>query len=53
MMVRMDELPFNIYAFVRPTTRAEFSAVLTEALRLAEELDSHIDRIEAILRAKA
>lgn len=48
----MNELPFNIYAFARPTTRAEVSALLSEAIRLAEELDEHVDRMDAILRAK-
>lgn len=46
-------LGFNIYAFVRPTTHAEVSALLSEAIRLAEELDEHIDRMDAILRAQA
>lgn len=46
----MEELGFNIYAFARPTTRAEMSALLREAIRLAEELDSHIDSMEAILQ---
>lgn len=46
----MDELGFNIYAFARPTTRAEVSALLSEAIRLADELDTHIDRMDVILR---
>lgn len=46
----MEEIQFNIYAFIRPTTRAEFSALLNEAIHLAEELDEHIDRIDAVLQ---
>ena len=41
----MNDLPFNIYAFVRPTTRAEVRALLAEAIRLAEELDAQIERM--------
>ena len=49
----MDDLPFNIHTFVRPTTRAEYLALLDEAILLAGELDSLLNRIEAILRANA
>jgi hypothetical protein len=45
-------LGFNIYAFVQPTTRAEVSALLSEAIRLAEELEEHVDRMDAILQGK-
>ena len=34
----MNDLKFNIYAFVAPSTRAEYVALLDEALRLADEL---------------
>jgi hypothetical protein len=49
----MNELNFNINGFARPTTRAEISALLDEALRLADELNSHLSSMEAIMEAKA
>lgn len=38
---------FNIYAFIRPTTRAEYSALLDEALSLAHQLSEQFDGIFA------
>ncbi len=43
------DLNFNPYAFVKPTTAAERSALLEEALRIAEEIDDQIDDIEVLL----
>lgn len=51
-MVPDPSSSFNIYAFARPTTRTEVSALLREAIRLAEELDSHIDSMDVILQDK-
>lgn len=34
----MSDLNFNIYAFARPSTSAERSELLIEALRMADEL---------------
>lgn len=39
------ELKFNIYGFTAPQTRAECTALLDEALRLADELNEQLDRI--------
>lgn len=41
----MDDLKFNIYAFVAPKTRLEYLALLNEALRIAQELSDQIDEI--------
>ena len=49
----MNELNFNINGFARPTTRAEISALLSEALCLADELDSHLASMEKIMEARA
>jgi hypothetical protein len=40
------EMNFNINGFARPTTRAEYSALLSETIRLMDELDSQIDAME-------
>lgn len=48
----MNELNFNINGFARPTTRAEISALLREALCLADELDSHLASMEKIMEAR-
>lgn len=45
----MNELNFNIYGFSRPSTKAEWSSLLIEAVRLAEELESQIDCMSAAL----
>lgn len=39
----MNDLNFNIYAFVFPTTRAEYIGLLDEALRLADELSETVE----------
>lgn len=49
----VSDLNFNIYAFVKPTTRAEYSALLDEALRMGEELEQMIDDMGAWLKANA
>ena len=38
----MDDLKFNIYAFAAPSSKAEYSALLDEALRLMDELGEQI-----------
>jgi hypothetical protein len=43
------DLGFNPYAFVRPQTPEEYSALLDEALRMAEELEEMIDEMEKSL----
>jgi hypothetical protein len=43
----MDELNFNIYALARPSTPAEYSALLDEALSLLDELGEHIAKLDA------
>ena len=48
----MKDLNFNIYGFARPTTTAEFSSLLREAVRLTEELDAQIDTIGTLLQAQ-
>lgn len=47
----MDELNFNIRAFIAPTNRTEFIALLDEALRMADELDAMISRDQLILES--
>jgi hypothetical protein len=49
----VDDLKFNIYAFVKPTNKAELSALLDEALRVAEDLEESIDNIGKWLEANA
>lgn len=39
----MNDLKFNIYAFMKPNTDEEYSNLLDEALRLADELEEQID----------
>lgn len=38
----MSDLKFNIYAFAAPSSKAEYSALLDEALRLMDELGDQI-----------
>lgn len=38
---------FNIYAFVKPTTPAEYKALLNEALSLVDQLNEQFDGIFA------
>ena len=49
----MNELNFNIYGFARPTTAAEFSALLDEAIRMGDELEAMIDSMSATLKQNA
>ncbi len=49
----MEHIKFNIYGFARPTTRAERSALLDEALRLIEELDGQIEAIDAAIASQS
>lgn len=49
----VSDLNFNIYAFVKPTTREEYSALLDEALRMAEQLEQMVDDMGAWLKANA
>ena len=41
----MDDLKFNIYAFVAPTTRTEYLALLNEAIRIIDELSDQVDEL--------
>jgi hypothetical protein len=45
----MKDLNFNIYGFIKPTTKAEYMALFQEAHRLADELHSQLDEIDQIL----
>lgn len=47
----MSDLKFNIYGFARPTTAAERTELLIEALRVADELLDMIDGNDAFLNA--
>lgn len=38
----MNDLKFNIFAFAAPSNKAEYSALLDEALRLLDELGDQI-----------
>lgn len=49
----MNELKFNIYGFARPTTKAEVSALLDEAIRVGDEIEAQIDAMSAQLKANA
>ena len=49
----MEDLKFNIHAFTRPSNRAEYSALLDEALRMAQELEEMIDNMSAALADNA
>jgi hypothetical protein len=42
----MDDLKFNIYAFVDPQTPEEFAALVEEALRVFEELNESVAYLE-------
>lgn len=46
------DLKFNIYGFARPTTRAEVSALLDEALRMADQLDATIADMGSIMEER-
>lgn len=43
----------NIYAFVKPTNKAELTALLEEAVRMAEDLERMVDDMSAWLAANA
>jgi hypothetical protein len=47
------DLGFNPYAFVNPRTKEEYSALLDEALRMAEDLEEMIDQISDHLERNA
>lgn len=47
----MDDLKFNIYAFAAPSNKAEYSALLDEALRLMDELGEQIACFEQMPEA--
>lgn len=49
----MSDLQFNIYGFARPTTAAERSELLIEALRVADDLLGLIKSQEAFLKENA
>lgn len=49
----MQDLKFNIYGFTRPATRAEISALLDEALRMADQLDATIEAMGAAMEANS
>jgi hypothetical protein len=40
------EMNFNIYGFAAPRSKAEYAALLDEALRIADELSDQITRME-------
>lgn len=42
----MNDLKFNIYAFAAPSSKAEYSALLDEALRLMDELGEQVTCFE-------
>ena len=42
----MDDLKFNIYAMAKPSTPAEYAALLDEALRELETLNALIDKLD-------
>lgn len=46
----MNDLKFNIYAFSAPKTRAEYSALLDEALRLMDELGEQVTCLEQAVK---
>lgn len=41
----MDDLNFNIYAFVDPKTPLEYLALLDEAIRMMNELSDQLDEL--------
>jgi hypothetical protein len=41
----MKDIKFNIYGYTAPQTRAEYIALLDEALRLADDLGEQLDCI--------
>lgn len=47
----MELLKFNIHAFVTPATKAEYIALLDEAIRMAGEFHDLIDRWELDIAA--
>ena len=49
----VNDLNFNIHAFTHPSTGAEYSALLDEAIRMGEELEAMIDHNSAWLAANA
>jgi hypothetical protein len=48
----MEDLKFNIHAFTRPSTAAERSALLDEAVRMGEELEAMVDAMSAMLAGR-
>lgn len=46
----MDNLKFNIYAYLKPETPEEISALIAEAVRVSEELGQIIDTISQALK---
>lgn len=46
----MDDLKFNIYAYIKPETPEEISALIEEAVRVSEQLSEIIDRISQALK---
>lgn len=49
----MEDLKFNIYAFVKPSNKEELTALLEEALRMAEDLEEMVDNMGKWLEANA
>ena len=41
----MEDLKFNTYALVRPSTEAEYLAALEEGIRLLGELNDQLNKI--------
>ena len=44
----MKELKFNIYGFTAPQTRAEYIALLDEAMCIADDLNEQLDVISEL-----
>ena len=47
----MNDLKFNIFAFAAPSSKAEYSALLDEAIRLMDELGEQIAIFEQMEEA--
>lgn len=41
----MDDIKFNMNAFIKPETKQEYIELLNEAIRLAEEINLQINEL--------
>jgi len=48
----MFDMGFDIYAFVNPKTKEDYSALLDEALREADNINQHLKKMEGFLESK-